>query len=194
MGLLLAAGRGRRFDASGAANKLLARLPGGEHVAAASARVLLATLPEVIAVVPPNDGGVADVLRALGCRVTVCGDADSGMAASLVHGLRTLPADAPSWIVALADMPQVQASTIALLARALEEGADVAIPVHDGRRGNPVGFSRAHLPALLALSGDQGARAIVRAHPVCEVHVNDPGILIDIDTPVDLAKNGTLQP
>lgn len=192
--ILLAAGRGRRFDASGARNKLMARLPSGEHVVAASARTLLSVIPDVIAVVPPDDGGVADMLRALGCRVSTCLDADSGMAASLVHGLRaSLPA-AQAWIVALGDMPHVRASTIAALRGALEQGADIAVPVHQGRRGNPVAFSAHHLSALLALQGDQGARAIVRSHPVCELDTDDPGVLLDIDTLSDLAKNGTLLP
>lgn len=194
VGLLLAAGRGRRFDATGARNKLLARLPGGEPVVAASARTLLSILPDVIAVVAPSDGGVADVLRALGCRVAVCLDADSGMAASLVHGLRASLPDAQSWVVALGDMPHVRPSTVAALVDALEKGADIAIPVFDGRRGNPVAFSSRHLPALLALTGDQGARGIVRANPVCEVDAGDPGVLLDIDTLSDLPKNGTLQP
>ena len=190
-GILLAAGRGRRFDPSGAHNKLLVRL-GDDAVVAASARALLSTLCHVVAVVPPDDGGVGDVLRTLGCDVTICAARDSGMAASLVQGLQHT-AQAEGWIVALGDMPHVLPSTVAALARALEQGADIAVPVHAGRRGNPVAFSRLHLPQLLALEGDQGARAIVRANPVQEVAVDDPGIHLDIDTLSDLLKNGTLR-
>ena len=61
VGILLAAGRGRRFDPSGAHNKLLVRL-GDDAVVAASARALLSTLSHVVAVVPPDDGGVGAVL------------------------------------------------------------------------------------------------------------------------------------
>jgi molybdenum cofactor cytidylyltransferase len=185
VGILLAAGRGRRFDPAGRRNKLLQRLPGGDLVVVASARHLLSVLPKVIAVVPPQDGGVADALRALGCEVTVCLDADSGMAASLVHALRhSLPADA--WLVALGDMPFVLPSTIQSLSDALAGGAGIAAPVLNGRRGNPVGFGKAHLAELLALQGDQGARNILKSHPVTEVEVADPGILRDIDTSADL--------
>ena len=191
VGILLAAGRGRRFDPAGAHNKLLVRL-GDDAVVAASARALLSTLSHVVAVVPPDDGGVGDALRALGCDVTVCAAADTGMAASLVHGLWHVP-QADGWIVALGDMPHVQPSTVAALARALEQGADIAVPVHAGRRGNPVAFGRLHLPALLALEGDQGARAIVHGNPVHAVAVDDPGIHLDIDTLSDLLKNGTLR-
>jgi molybdenum cofactor cytidylyltransferase len=88
----------------------------------------------------------------------------------------------------------VRPATIAALARAVAEGADIAVPVHglEGgeesgkKRGNPVAFGRRHLPQLLALAGDRGARDIVRDNIVNEVAVDDPGILLDIDTPPDL--------
>jgi molybdenum cofactor cytidylyltransferase len=112
-GILLAAGRGRRFDPLGTRNKLLQPLPSGEPVVVASARNLLSVLPRVIAVVPPQDGGVADALRALGCEVTLCAEADSGMAASLVQGITSSLPQADAWLVALGDMPYVAASTCA---------------------------------------------------------------------------------
>jgi molybdenum cofactor cytidylyltransferase len=190
-GILLAAGRGRRFDPLGQRNKLLQILPGagGEPVAVASARKLLAVLPTVIAVVPPDDGGVGALLSAAGCRVTVCPDADSGMAASLVHALRaslTMQPVPQAWLVALGDMPHVAPATLRLLADALAAGSPIAAPVMDGRRGNPVGFGRVHLAALLALEGDQGARRLLQSCAVTEVPVMDPGIFRDIDTPADL--------
>lgn len=186
IGILLAAGKGRRFDPSGNSDKLLAPLADNEPVAVASARAMLAALPKVIAVVPSMNGGVATALRALGCEVTVCLDAERGMAASLVHGLRhSLPA-AQAWVVGLADMPYVERATIAALRAAVEAGAAIAAPVHAGRRGNPVAFSVVHLAELLALEGDQGARALLRAHFVTEVEVGDPGIFQDIDLRADL--------
>lgn len=184
-GLLLAAGRGRRFDPAGERNKLLQVLPGGEPVAGASARALLAVLPRVIAVVRPGDTATTALLGALGCEIAVCEDAGSGMAASLVCGVRAAQ-DAQGWLVALADMPYVQPSTIAALVREVAQGALIAAPVHAGRRGNPVAFGRAHLHGLLALEGDQGARGVLKNNIVNELAVDDPGILQDIDTPSDI--------
>jgi molybdenum cofactor cytidylyltransferase len=189
VGVLLAAGRGRRFDPLGQRNKLLQALPeaGGEPVVAISARKLLSAVDTVIAVVPPDDGGVGALLSALGCDVSVCADADSGMAASLVHAIRhSLSHDPSAWLVALGDMPRVAPATLRLLADALAAGAPIAAPVMDGRRGNPVGFGRVHLDALLALQGDQGARRLLHTFPVTELAVQDPGIFKDIDTPADL--------
>jgi molybdenum cofactor cytidylyltransferase len=189
VGILLAAGRGRRFDPLGQRNKLLQALPeaGGEPVVAASARKLLAVVDTVIAVVPPDDGGVGALLSSIGCELTVCPDADSGMAASLVHAIRhSLPQAPAAWLMALGDMPHVAPATLRLLTEALAAGAPIAAPVMGGRRGNPVGFGRVHLPALLALEGEQGARSLLQSCPVTGVPVDDPGIFLDIDTPADL--------
>lgn len=185
VGILLAAGRGKRFDPSGARNKLLQTLPGGDSVAVASARRLISILPRVIAVVP-EDGAVAAALRALGCEVTLCHQADSGMAASLVHALRASLPNSHGWLVALADMPYVAPQTVQALAAALNAGAGIAVPVTGGRRGNPVAFGALHLGALLALQGDQGARGLLASCAVTEIDVSDPGIFRDIDTPEDL--------
>ena len=164
----------------------------------ASARHLLAVLSRVVAVVRPGDAGadnaVAAQLLALVCEVTICPQADTGMAASLAHAIahanKAAP-DAQGWIVALGDMPHVQPSTIQSLKTALEQGARIAVPMiaapmYRGQRGNPVGFSRHYLPQLLALEGDQGARGILKHSAVTELEVDDSGILQDIDTPADL--------
>lgn len=187
--ILLAAGRGRRFDPFGARNKLLQPLPGGDPVVVASARTLLAVFARVVAVVPPQDGGVGAQLRALGCDVTLCPQADDGMGLSLADAVRhslidTMPAR--GWLVALGDMPFVSASTLQALAGAIRDGAGIAAPVFQGRRGNPVAFALEHAGALQALDGDQGARRLLTTSPVTTIDTMDAGILRDIDSPADL--------
>lgn len=184
-GILLAGGRGTRFDPSGQRDKLRQALPEGEAVAVAAAGNMLAVLPTLIAVVRHDNQELALALQQAGCTVSLCNDSGQGMAASLVHGLLQTK-DANGWIIALADMPYVAGSTITALRDALADGADIAAPVWNGKRGNPVGFSRRHLDALLQLRGDEGARSLLKAYPVVEVPVSDPGIRRDIDTPDDL--------
>ncbi|HEY8026626.1 MAG TPA: nucleotidyltransferase family protein [Burkholderiaceae bacterium] len=187
VGILLAAGRGMRFDASGANDKLMQALPDGERVALASARHLLSVLPNVVAVVRTGAAELATQLRALGCHVEVCATADQGMGASLVCAIsQALEAD--GWIIGLADMPHVQEATVRTLLAALQGGADIVQPTYHGTPGNPVGFSRLHIAQLLQMGGDQGARALLKAHHVTKVAVEDHGILQDIDTPADLPK------
>ncbi|HJV86793.1 MAG TPA: nucleotidyltransferase family protein [Noviherbaspirillum sp.] len=185
-GILLAAGRGTRFDPSGAQDKLQQILPDGRRVAVTAARNLLSVLPKVLAVVRPEQHALAAELRAIGCEVTVCQNANEGMAASLVHAL-SQARDAAGWLIALADMPHVQSRTMAALSAAIQQDTDIAVPIYRGLRGNPVAFGRAHLHDLLALRGDQGARQLLKTRPLTEVVTDDPGIVRDIDTVADLA-------
>ena len=187
VGILLAAGRATRFGS----DKLLCVLPGsdvaGECIGATSARHLLAAVSHVIAVVRPDDPALASALGAVGARVVRCANADDGMGASLAHGVHAT-SNAAGWIVALADMPWIRPATIARVFAALADGASVAAPFHDGERGHPVGFGKSFYEALAALTGDEGAKALVAANRdrVVRIDVDDPGILRDVDTPEDL--------
>lgn len=186
-GILLAAGRGRRFDPAGVQNKLLQYLPSGEPVALHAARQLALDQNDLLVVVHSSAHTLRQLFESNGFVTTVCTDADEGMGYSLAHGVRE-SADANGWIVALADMPQVQASTIAALDAAIKGGADIAVPVHRRLRGNPVAFSRKHRDALLQLQGDRGARHLLLTADVSEIAVDDAGIFFDIDLPHDLQK------
>jgi molybdenum cofactor cytidylyltransferase len=191
VGLLLCAGSGSRFGG----DKLLAPLaretvlvPAGTPVGIASCRHLRAAMPRVAAVVRPSDWPLIDGLTECDVEIIKCARAEAGMGASLACGVAAT-ADADGWVVALADMPWIAPSTIALVAEALAKGADIAAPVYREERGHPVGFSRRHGEALAALDGDEGARRIVVANSDCItlIEVDDPGILRDVDTPDDLA-------
>jgi molybdenum cofactor cytidylyltransferase len=69
-------------------------------------------------------------------------------------------------------------------------------PFHAGQRGHPVGFAAGFGTELLSLSGDAGARDLLARHAssLTRLDVNDPGILIDVDTPGDLAEQLAGQP
>ena len=116
-----------------------------------------------------------------------CHESAYGMGHSLAAGIAA-SAEAAGWVIALADMPVVQPSTIMHVATAVAQGAVLAAPSYHGRRGQPVGFSRALRDDLLACRGDSGARHIVAAHrrEMELINVDDPGIHIDIDEPAGL--------
>ncbi len=182
VGVLLAAGFSRRFGA----NKLIQRLPDGTLVAVAAARNLLAALPESMAVVRPDTPELADALREVGLRVTLCDKAQLGMGASLAHAVRE-SADADGWVVALADMPYLLPATIRTVADAIAAGDGIVAPRYAGERGHPVGFARRFAHELGTLTGDEGARHLLKREAVSLINCADPGVLRDIDTPKDLA-------
>jgi molybdenum cofactor cytidylyltransferase len=64
----------------------------------------------------------------------------------------------------------------------------LAVPVYRGARGNPVASARDVYGLALGLAGDVELRALLGAVPVAYVEVEDPGVVIDVDTPEDLEK------
>ena len=185
VGILLAAGRGSRFGG----DKLLARLhdragdaPKGTPLGVAAANNLVRALERVIAVVRPGDEELAAQIRAVGAETIECYDASLGIGASLACGV-SAARDAGSWIVALADMPWIRPATTRSVAAALAAGAEIVAPAYRGARGHPVGFAGVHRDALLACSGDAGARELIAQHrtQLALIDVDDPGVLRDVD-------------
>jgi molybdenum cofactor cytidylyltransferase len=114
------------------------------------------------------------------------------MGASLACAARAaahLSPPADGYVVALGDMPFVRPSTIAAVRDALAGGAALAAPYWRSRRGHPVGISAQFHEDLLALRGDEGAKALLAANAqrIVKIPVGDPGVIRDIDTPADLA-------
>jgi molybdenum cofactor cytidylyltransferase len=85
-------------------------------------------------------------------------------------------------------MPYIKPDTIEAIAHALNEGAAIVAPIYQGKRGHPVGFCAKFRNELEQLTGDEGARAILKRHAdqIELLECKDPGVLADIDTPQDL--------
>ncbi|UCV17550.1 nucleotidyltransferase family protein [Ferribacterium limneticum] len=188
VGILLAAGSSRRFGA----DKRLHPLPDGTPMALASARNLAAVCARTIVVIRPDDTVLASLLVAEGLETVVCDAAEQGMGHSLSSGVAE-SAGAAGWLVALADMPYIQPASYHAVLHAMQDWAALARPIHDGSPGHPVAFGAAHLDKLLALTGDQGGKAILEADPVAVVlcSVDDPGVLKDIDVPMQIETPGS---
>lgn len=188
VGILLAAGFSRRF---GSANKLLHLLPDGRPIALVAAENLIQAIPTTIAVVRPENEALEKLLLNAGFRVVFCSEDDQEMADSLATAIRfsaNFEAANDGFVIALADMPYIQSTTISTVASKLNTGASIVIPTYQGQRGHPVGFSARFRSEVESLRGDEGARSIVKRYPD-EVHLlpcDDAGILADIDTPADL--------
>ncbi len=185
-GILLAAGTATRFGAP----KLLAPLPDGTPLGVAAARRMRTVLPDTLAVVRPGDEALAALLRREGIEVLPCATCAEGMSASLRCAIEARR-DSAGWLIALADMPAIDVSTIAAVYAALLSGAQLAAPFYQGRQGHPVGFAASLRDELLALRGDHGARAVLERHAarLARVAVDDPGTLRDIDTPADITTS-----
>ena len=112
-----------------------------------------------------------------------------GLGSSLRAGVRAAPRESHHLMVVLADQPFVAPATIDRLVRRAAEGdGKIFIPTYKGVRGNPVMFDALLAPEAERIEGDVGCRAMFPNHPhdIREVPVDDPGILLDIDTEAEL--------
>ncbi len=140
-------------------------------------------------------GFSADTIRVTialdGVKVIVNEAYREGMGTSVRTGIAQVSAEADAALVVLADQPFVQPGTIdQLISVYRKQKPQIVIPVYQGFRGNPVLLDRSVFPELLALAGDIGCRAIFGGHTenILKAPVDDIGVLLDIDTPVDFEK------
>lgn len=185
-GLLLAAGRARRFGAA-----KLARPLRGTPVVRWSAEALRAGgVDEVVVMVPANDTAVSAALGGVAVRLVGNPEPDRGIGHSIALGIVALPPHAEAVVVALADEPGLRPEWVReVIARRRPGGPAIVAPTFRGVRGHPVLFDRRVFPELAALDGDRGARAVVDRDPgrVAFVEMGTPP-LRDVDTPEDLAR------
>jgi hypothetical protein len=89
-------------------------------------------------------------------------------------------------------LPLIEPAHIDRLIAAYDEAGSriICIPVHAGRRGNPVLWSRRFIPEMLELTGDESARRLLDTHPdsIAEVPIPSPAIHVAFDTPEALAR------
>ena len=186
--VVLAAGRSTRM---GAINKLIAEIGGKPLVRIAAEQALASHASPVIVVTGHERDKVEAALAGLPVRMVYNPGFAEGLGTSLRIGIAALPAEVDGVIVCLGDMPQVDHTLIDKLIAAFdpEKGALVVTPSIDGRRGNPVVWSRRFFPDLMAVQGDVGARNLIGsyAEAVVEVPVAGEAALTDVDTPESLS-------
>lgn len=185
--LILAAGASSRMGS----NKLIEDIAGTPMVARV-ARSVAASKVDPIAIVTGNQHDkVEAAVNGIKASIVHNRDFAQGLATSLKAGIAALPKDIDGVLVCLGDMPLVSPRTIDKLIAAFNplEGRSIVVPIHDGRRGNPVLWSAQYFDEMKRLSGDQGARKLLEAHAddIVEVPIEDESILFDVDTQDKLA-------
>lgn len=192
--VVLAAGAGRRFGGG----KLLAPWADGALLDGALAAAFAAPVRRVIVVTGTAAAQVEALARdhaeRLGAAsrllVVHAADHEEGMGASLRRAAGELPADCAGAFVFLGDMPRVPHAVLEGLAAAVRAGAPAAAPTFAGQRGHPVLFGAGLLPQLRTLTGDAGARAVLKdlGEALALVAAPDDGVLFDVDRRQDLDR------
>ena len=194
--VVLAAGLSRRM---GGRNKLLLEVDGAPMIARAVDAALASSARPVVVVTGHDAAGVRAALAASGRRsrrrelaFVHNPQPEAGLSGSLRLGVAALAGEVDGVVVCLGDMPWVRGEHIEALIAAFAARVErpVCVPTHDGKRGNPVLWPARHFAAIAALSGDQGARALLAefAGEIVYVPMADPGVTLDVDTAEALSK------
>jgi molybdenum cofactor cytidylyltransferase len=183
--IVLAAGHGKRFQ--GAQHKLAQPLGSTPVLSCTLHQVLASQLP-VLVVTTPALAELANQSVAMRDIVVIPADAPGpGMGQSIAAGVAAR-SNAPGWLVLPGDMPLVSPQTLQAVAAELAHHT-VVLAQHQGLHGYPVGFSAELYSELMALKGDQSERRLMARYPAYAVSVNDPGVLLDVNTQADWVAN-----
>lgn len=184
--VVLAAGRGSRF--AGPQHKLVQPLGGVSVLGQTLGHAIETRLPVVVVTTEPL---AAEASHWVARRDIVVvpevghpGAGRLGMGYSIAAGVAGRP-QAGGWLVLPGDMPLVKPATLLQVAAGLSQHAVVFAQYH-GRRGHPVAFGAELFSDLVQLSGDEGARRVMARYPSFGIEVDDPGVLVDVDTEADL--------
>jgi molybdenum cofactor cytidylyltransferase len=182
--ILLAAGKSRRMRSC----KQLLQLGESTVIDRCICALVTGGASEIVVVVSEVGNEVAEAVRDYPVRIVVNPESEGDMASSVRAGRDALSAGASGVIVSLCDYPLVSAGTISGLV--VEHGnspGSIIIPCHQDQRGHPLLFPRTILNELVE---EQTLRDLVRWDPnrICSLDVNDPGVLLDMDTPEDYCR------
>jgi molybdenum cofactor cytidylyltransferase len=191
--IILAGGSGSRFGGG----KLLAPYRSGALIDSSVHAAMAAPVDKVILVTGYDADHVGDAAANLAARdypdrrfeVIFADRHAEGMAFTLKAGVATLSHEVDGAFIFLGDMPDIPLPIAAKLAERIGQRS-AAAPIYKTKRGHPVLFAARLFPALLTLSGDQGARKILDAlgDDLALIDVDDPGVLFDVDHRSDLAR------
>lgn len=179
--VILAAGEGRRFGG----RKQLAEIDGRSMLEHVIDRATDAGLEPVVAVVPV---WLTRPARLADPRIRWIRNPypERGMSHSLRLGFGALPPSVGAAIVLLGDQPTVPRSQIEAVIAARGDRPLIATRV-DGHAAPPVLVEASHFDIVEAVTGDEGLRGLLAAHPEWVSHVTMADPALDIDTPADLA-------
>lgn len=185
--IILAAGGSVRMGRP----KQLLPIGGQSMVRRVTEAVCGAGLAQVVVVVGAHAEAVTQALAGLPVEIIVNQAWAAGLSTSMRMGLRALRPEVQAALLVLADQPALSPDLLkTLVVRYRATKARIVAPCFQGQRGNPVLFDRALFAELLAVTGDQGGRAVIARHgdEVERVEVGEAAALLDVDTRRDYER------
>lgn len=185
--IILAAGSSRRMGTQ----KML--LPFGQSTMLETViqNVLASSVDSVHVVLGANHDKIMDLIKPLSVEIILNQEHLSGMLSSVVCGFNALPDETGTALIFLGDQPAISPIVTDAIINAYNESLHgIVIPVTNHRRGHPLLVDFKYKKDIGRLDLEKGLRALMHHFPedVLEVEVDEPGILVDIDTPEEYQK------
>ena len=186
--IVLAAGGSTRFKKP----KQFAIFRGETFVRRIVAAANEAECAPIVVVVGRDAAKISSELAGLPVSVAVHRNWPNGLGSSIAAGVRHVVGVAPNLNAAIlltCDQPFVNASVLRQLIQLyLKNGKPIVASAYADTLGIPALFDRSCFGDLLQLTGDSGAKGIIRARRHDVTPFNFPAAAIDIDTAVDYEK------
>jgi len=185
--IILAAGSSRRMGTQ----KMLLPFNKSTIIETVINNVLNSMIDNVMVVLGADHDKISNTINRLPVQFCHNEQHEMGMLSSVICGFRSLPEDANAALIYLGDQPGIPPIVTDTILEAYNEDLlGIVIPVYNHRRGHPLLVDLKYRSEIQKLDLDQGLRSLMHLFPedVLEVEVDEPGILIDIDTKEDYTK------
>tara|TARA_Y100000590_G_scaffold305063_1_gene344067 strand:+ start:4626 stop:5198 length:573 start_codon:yes stop_codon:yes gene_type:complete len=179
--ILLAAGQSKRMINE---NKLTKKIKGMPLIKHAVKNILDSQVDELIVVL----GFEKEIIEKLidknkKIKIVFNENFKKGMASSIKKGLNELSIKTDAFFICLGDMPAVSKNTYNQLIN-FKNKNEIIVPIYKNQQGNPVLFSQSIKEKIMSISGDSGAKKILKTNQdkIFKLKIEDEGITKGFDT------------
>jgi len=179
--ILLAAGKSKRVPNE---NKLCKKFIGLPLVCHSVKNILSSSVDELIIVLGHDEKIIRSLIKKNNkVKFVYNNKYETGMASSIKVGIMNLPKKTNAFFICLGDMPLVHSDIYNKLIESLNCN-EIIVPMYKNQQGNPVLFSISMKEKIMTLSGDVGAKEILKNNneKILNLPINDPGIIKNYNT------------
>ena len=182
--ILLAAGQSKRMDGE---NKLTKEIQGVPLIKHSVKNILASSIDELIIILGYQKEIIEKLIDKSGkIKFIFNKDFESGMASSIKTGLNNLSEKTESFFICLGDMPMVGHDIYNQLIKS-KANKEIIVPTYKGQQGNPVLFDKSIKEKIMNITGDFGAKKILKLNKdqILNLEINDQSITKGFDTQDD---------
>lgn len=186
-GIILAAGSSRRMGTQ----KLLMPYGDSTIIQTVIGHVLDSRIENIMVVLGANADKIEEATGHLPVNFCHNQNHEEGMLSSVICGFNALPEDANAALLYLGDQPDIPPIVTNSIIAAYNDSINgIVIPVYNHRRGHPLLVDLKYKKEIQKLDLEKGLRSLMHLFPadVLEVEIDEPGILVDIDTREDYSN------